>query len=73
MTVSTPHGAMRVLISAMSFSSGCARSAENATTFTPASTITLAMVRLSKPPDTQAPTVLPLRSDNVKAICKASS
>ena len=58
----TPVGAIFFLMSLMSFSSGCPTFALNAFTFTPASLRTQQIVFESSPPETQTPTVLPLRS-----------
>jgi len=62
--VSTPVGAMRFLMSLMSFSSGWPTFALNAFTLTPASRRTQQMVLESSPPETHTPTVLPLRSSS---------
>ena len=63
-SVFTPVGAMRFLMSLMFFSSGWPTFAENAFTFTPASRSTQQMVFESSPPDTHTPTVLPFKSSN---------
>ena len=58
----TPVGAIFFLMSLMSFSSGWPTFALNALTLTPASLRTQQIVFESSPPETQTPTVFPLRS-----------
>ena len=67
-TVLTPQGAIFLATSRMSFSSGWPKSAVKHNTFAPASLNLTEIVLLSKPPDTQMPIFLPLRSLTVRAI-----
>ena len=68
MTVSMPVGAMRLATSLMSFSSGWPMPPVKPMTFTPCSIITFAMVRESRPPETQVPATIPLRSSKTNAM-----
>ena len=72
MTVSMPVGAMRLATSLMSFSSGWPMPPVKPITFTPASIITFAMVRESRPPETHVPATMPLRSSKTIAIVNHS-